>query len=534
MIVPRDPAAPVGTGPLPSTAAVAVSPHHLVSRAALDILADGGNAVDAAVAANAVLGVVLPDTCGVGGDLFALVHRPGRSRPAAVNASGRAGSRADAAALRRRGFHRVPDRSPSSITVPGCVDGWELLLAEYGTLPLDRVLASAVTVAEEGFPVSVELADSLRRLRPAIGGQAAAVELYPDGETPAPGTSLRRPLLARTLAELAAGGRGAFYLGPVGDGIVTATEGTVTPEDLRHRQADTVDPIGNRIFGLDAWTIPPNTQGYLTLATLWLFEQLDPPRDPADPAYHHALLEAFRAVAWERDDLVADPNHAPLPPEELLDPDRLAPRLAAIGPTAGTWPTPEPRPGGTAYLCVRDGDGLGVSLIQSNYHGIGTGISAGATGVWLHDRGAGFTLEPGHPNELAPGKRPLHTLSPSLWTRDGRLHMLLGTRGGHYQPQLLAQVAAHHLWAGRDLDDAQAHPRWVLDEFGPGAPSVVQVEGRFSEATAAGLAERGHRLEASPSPWMAGWGPVAVIVDDAGAVRGAADPRVSTSAALFS
>jgi len=527
----HDPAAALSTGPLPPDTAVAVSPHHLASAAALEVMAAGGSAADGAVAADAVLGVVLPDTCGPGGDLFALLHAPGDAAPRALNASGRAGSGVTAADLRARGLDTIPMRSPWSITVPGCVDGWEALLTEAGRLTLAEVLAPALALAEDGFPASAELAASLHRTANLLGARDSAAPLLPDGRPPAPGTLLHRPLLARTLRELAGGGRDAFYLGAVGEGIVAASEGSIRREDLAVRQAEWVEPIGVDVFGRRVWTIPPNSQGYLTAAALWIFAELDPPADPTDPAYHHALVEAYRSVAWERDDLVADPGTAPLPPERLLDPERLRPRAVAVDPTrAGRWPAPSPAPGGTAYLCVRDGAGLGVSLIQSNFWGIGSGRSAGATGVWLQNRGAGFTLRPGHPNELLPGRRPLHTLSPTLWTENGRLALLLGTRGGHYQPQLLAQVAAHLHHARLDASTAQALPRWVLDELGPGVPSRLDYEDRLPDRVVAGLAATGHELTAA-GPWQPGWGPVALIgIDDT--VTGAADPRVSTAAAL--
>ncbi len=234
-------------------------------------------------------------------------------------------------------------------------------------------------------------------------------------------------------------------------------------------------------------------------------------------------------MAWERGHLATDPDTAPLDPAELLSPDRLDSRLARIRPDATTnWPASRPAPGGTMYLCVRDGAGLGISLIQSNFRGIGCGIAAGATGVFLHDRGSGFTLEPGHRNELAPGRRPLHTLSPTLWTEDGRLRLLLGTRGGQYQPQLLLQVAAHHLGAGIDLPEAMALPRWIVDHWGPDERHRVTAEDRIGSRVLSGLRERGHDIT-STGPWQRGWGPVAAIATGADTVEGAGDPRVSTS-----
>lgn len=510
---------------------LAVSPHSLASSAAVAIMRAGGTAADGAVAANAVLAVVLPDTCGPGGDLFALVHHPGLTKPEALNASGRAGSGATAAALRDRGLSEMPIRSRTSITVPGCVDGWEALLSRHGKLSLDTVLAPALSIAEEGFPASAELAASLSGYRELLAEQGSAASLYPKGEPPGPGDVLRRPQLAATLRSVAEGGRQAFYGGPVGDAITTVTDGVITPEDLSIPQVEWVSPLGLDIFGWRAWTMPPNSQGYLTLATLGIFEMLDPPSDPADPTFQHALVEAYRSVAWERDRVVCEPMTLEVTADSLVEARHLADRAAAIDTSrAGAWPQPTPAPGGTAYLCTRDGNGMGVSFIQSNFWGIGSGFSAGDTGVWLHNRGGGFTLTPDHPNELNPGKRPLHTLSPTLWTRNGSLRLLLGTRGGDYQPQLLAQVAANHLRGELCLSDAQSFPRWRLDEFGAASASHLEVEARFSENTRRGMADRGHDI-VETDPWMRGWGPVSAI-GIGESISGAADPRVTTSAAV--
>ncbi len=426
---PQHPDAPLDLSFGPA-AGVAVTPHHLATDAAIRMLDSGGNAVDAAIAANAVLGVVAPDTCGPGGDLFALVHEPGTPTPGALNASGRAGSGVDAARMRGRGFTTMPLRSPETVTIPGCVDGWEALLSRYGTRSLAEVLASAIALATDGFEVSTELANTLAYIGALIGSEAPARSLYPDEAPPRQGDVISRPDLATTLAEIAEGGRQAFYQGRAGTGITTATDGQITAADLALTQADWVTPIGVPLHGLQAWTMPPNSQGYLTLAALWLAETAGLGSGIGDPSTHHGLIEAYRAVAWERDDLVADPTTAPLPPDRLLDPQRLKRRVAVIDDRrVADWPAPSPAPGGTAYLCTRDRWGMGVSLIQSNFHGIGAGLGAGDTGVFLHNRGAGFNLIPGHPNELTPGRRPLHTLSPTLWTDGSDLRLLLGTRG---------------------------------------------------------------------------------------------------------
>ncbi len=386
--------------------------------------------------------------------------------------------------------------------------------------------------AAEGFPVSVELSAALTRRRADLATQASAAALYPGGAPPRPGTVLRRPDLGATLAAVAEEGRAGFYEGGAGTGIVAATGGRVTPADLARGQAEWVTPLGGTAFALTAWTIPPNSQGWLVPAAAWLFEQLSPPGDPGDPAYVHAQVEAYRAVAWERDDLVADPDFAPLPPASLVDPGRLTARARRLSADrASPWPAPRPAPGGTAYLCTIDAAGMAVSLIQSNFHGLGAGLGAGDSGVLLHNRGAGFTLRSGHPNELAPGKRPLHTLSPTLWTSAGTLRLLLGTRGGHQQPQLLLQTACHVLAAGDSPAAAQARPRWTMAQFGAGVESAMSVEARMPAEVVTGLRDRGHGIEPAAS-WEEGWGPVSMITVASSGVRtAAADPRVGTAAA---
>ena len=506
-----------GSGP------VAVTTHNEATTVALDVMGQGGNAADAAIAANAVIGVMLPDTCGVGGDLFALVHRNGETAPLCLNASGRAGSGADAAALRDQGLDEIPMMSHLGITVPGCVDGWEALLERCGSSDLARLLQPAISRASDGFEVSPEFSRSLGRSKDWIGSQPSAAALYPGGEAPASGQTISRPDLAVTLDALAAGGRSAFF-DHVGGQIIEATQGLITAPDLARSQADWVEPLGTEVLGRTGWTVPPNSQGYLTLATTWLFEDGSPPRDPSDPMYQWQLISAYRSIAQEHGDVVADPDTAPLAAKDLLSPERL--RRVAAGSGTG----PPQGAGGTTYLCTMDGDGMAVSLIQSNYTGIGSGLSAGDTGVFLHNRGAGFNLRPDHPNELMPGRRPLHTLSPTMWTDDGHTDLVLGTRGGLYQPQLLAQMAAHLYHAGLDPAAAHDQPRWVMDQWEAGTSVRIQLEdagGSIAES----LQELGCEVELVPAS-QEGWGPVSLIqVDGSGARTGAADPRVSTAAA---
>ena len=507
---------------------IAVTAHHLASSTAIDVLRTGGNAVDAAIAANAVLGVIAPETCGIGGDLFALIHEPGQSAPSALNASGRAGSGWHRSRI--AGFETLPLDHPLTVTIPGCVDGWAALSSAFGALPWGDLLAPAVEIAAGGFAASLELAEALQRRHEQLRTEDAAEYLYPGGTPPSTRQRLTRPRLAATLQRIAEEGRSGFYDGTVGQSMTAATDSAIAATDLARAQSDWVTPLSATVFGLTGWTIPPNSQGYLTLAAASILEQCDPPWDPMDPEFVHLAIEAFRAVAWERDDVVADPGAAIPPPAWFLNPDRLAARASSISRTATSdWPAAQAQIGGTTFLCVVDDQGLGISLIQSNFHGIGSGIGVDGHGFLLHNRGAGFSLIPGHPNELRPHHRPLHTLSPTLWTNNDDLALLMGTRGGHQQPQLLLQLAAHILGAGAEPAVAQELPRWAMSQFSAGAPSRVRVESRMSSEVVGGLERRGHDVT-KEMPWLPGWGPAAVIrVAGDGLRIGAADPRVVTS-----
>ena len=365
------------------------------------MLIGGGNAVDAAIAATATQGVVAPETCGVGGDLFALVHRPGWDEPRALNASGRAGSNADPGPL--RDLRVIPRDHPVCVTVPGCVDGWVALSSELGRLSLSACLAPAVEHASEGFEVSTEQADAFLDQASFYAGQQAVREFYP-GRTPvARGDIVKRPSLAATLRAVGDGGRDAFYLGDPAQDIVEELGGVITDGDLARSHADWVTPISCAVGGMSAWTIPPNSQGYLGPATLAVFEMLEPPSDPADPDWWHLLIEAFRSVAWERDDLVADPDHAPLPGHLLLDPARLGRAANTIDlATTGVWPMGMGSESSTAYMCIVDAEGLAVSIIQSNFEGTGSAFGAGRSGFLLHNRGSGFSLTPDTRTSCSP------------------------------------------------------------------------------------------------------------------------------------
>lgn len=509
-----------------------VSPHHLSAEAGRQVLQAGGNAVDAAIAVVAAQGVVAPETCGVGGDLFALIHAPGWDRPRALNSSGRAGSGVSAENLRMAGYDAIPPDDLAVVTVPGCVDGLVALAEELGRIGLAACLQPAVDRARDGFEASTEQSRAFTMKADTYRSSPAVAPLYPQGRPVSPGDLVRRPALARTLEDIADGGRSAFYEGIPGEDIVRALDGTITPTDLERNQAEWIEPISVEVAGLTAWTIPPNSQGYLGPASLAVFEMLDPPDDPGDPLWWHLLIESYRSLAWERNDLVSDPDHAILPANLLLDAGRLERAAGSISrEQAGTWPIGPPRMSGTAYMCVADSEGMSVSIIQSNFHGTGSPFGADRSGFLLHDRGRGFNLMPGHPNELAPGKRPLHTLSPTIWTDGTEPRWTLGTRGGDVQPQLVAQVGGAAILAGASPVEAQERPRWTIDDFGPGSVSSVRVEPDTPDQVVDGLSDRGHTVERTSGP-QPGWGPVSIIGVEQDGKSAAADPRVDTAEAI--
>lgn len=510
---------------------VVVSPHVLSTQAGMEALDRGGSAIDAAIACNAVQGMVAPETCGIGGDLFALIHHAGEVT--ALNASGWAGSNVSAEALRDEGLTMIPQHHAAGVTIPGCVAGWFALHERYGRRPMQDNLRRAVELGKGGFPASTEYSRATHRVAEFLSDHEAGAQLLVDGRPPERGERVQRPNLAATLERICDEGPAAFYGGGVAANVSKAVGGLITPDDVAAYVPDWVAPISTEVLGVTGWTIPPNSQGYVTLAALKVFEAVTPTMDPDDPRWTHSLIEAYRAVAAERDDVVCDPAHAPLPQDRLLAMDRLmaiAERLSVDSVTARSRPTS--KPGGTMSMCAVDGHGTGISFIESNFRGIGSGIGAGDSGFILHDRGGGFDLRPGHPNEIGPGKRPLHTLSPTIWTSGKLLRAVMSTRGGHQQPQLLAQVAALLFGAGRSPGAAQAAPRWTMRELGAiTASSTVDVEPAMPEHITDALTAYGHSIRRQDER-MPGWGPISLIdVAGTGLRTAAADPRVDTAAA---
>ena len=435
------------------TGAVAAA-NHLAAQAGAAMLQRGGGAADAAVAAAAAMAITSPHMCGLGGDLFALVVTPG-APPAALDASGRAGSGADAEQLRSEGLTHMPFRDDiRSVTVPGCVDGLVALSARFGRLSLAEVLAPAIRLARDGFPVSPTLAPASRVLSPEL-----RAEVFGAPDVLVHGRRLRLPRIAQTLADLAAGGRAAFYEGPPGDALVSLGAGLFGPDDLRTVQADWVEPLSLSAFGHELWTVPPSSQGYLALSSAWIAERVGVPTDPDDGWWAFVLVEAARQAAYDRIAVLHDRADG----AALLSPDRLGPRADALRTHGRRGLADVYSDGDTTYLCAVDADRAAVSLILSNAAGFGSHLVLSEHGIFLHNRGMGFSLQREHPAEYGPGRRPPHTLAPLAVTHgDGRLAAVVGTMGGDAQPQILLQLLARTFVSGEPPGPALGAPRWSL------------------------------------------------------------------------
>jgi gamma-glutamyltranspeptidase/glutathione hydrolase len=527
----------------------------LAASAGLEMLGRGGSAADAAVATGTAMAVVGPHLCGLGGDVLAMVAAPG-SDPVGLLSIGRAGAGADAALLRAAGMTTMPLRGNiQSVPVPGAVDGWLALHARFGRLPLETVLAPAIALAEDGFSASVMLALATHLVHELPG----AGELCPDGPLEI-GQRVRVPGVGRTLRAIAHGGRDAFYQGEFGRGLLALGGGFFAAEDFVRDLAEWCEPLRARAWGHELWTVPPPSQGYLTLAGARIAAALGLGEDTADPEWAHLVIESARAAGYDRPDVLFDGADG----TALLSDERLARAASRIDAQRAA---PPDVPGGgrgrageaadaavarigdgdTTHLCALDAEGLGVSLTQSNALDFGSHLVEPSTGIFLHNRGLGFSLLTGHPAELTPGRRPPHTLSPMLATTpDGALTHLVGAMGGDAQPQIILQLLARMLHAREDAARAIASPRVALDA--PSAPPFrlwwgedlrVLMESDAPAGWADGLARRGHAVQAIRAfdPTAVGCAQIISVVREAGGGRsiglaGASDPRSPEGAAL--
>jgi gamma-glutamyltranspeptidase len=491
-----------------------VAPHHLATAAGLGVLRQGGTAVDAAIATNAVLALVMPQHCGVGGDAFWLIWDATAGRQVALNGSGRSAAALDAARLLEAGHERVPFRGPLSITVPGAVRSWGDAHARYGRLSHDAVLGPAIELARDGFAASDAFVEAVESMadgtRQTLGGESGFEATFrPDGRAWRPGERVRQPALATTLETLARDGFDAFYDGDLGgrQAIALAAAGSpLTADDLRSHTSTWGEPIDLEYRGVRVTTHPPNSSGMVALEILGIVGGFGAPDRRAfgangvtDPHWIHLGIEASKLAMADRDAHVTDPASREVPVSDLLDPARLRAVAGLIDPHRASRPAPAKNPpgGGTIFLATVDSEGNAVSLIESNWAGFGSGVADPVTGIHYHNRGSFFSLDPDHANVLEPRKRTLHTLLPGMLFRDGQPGpwILVGSMGGDAQPQIHAQFVSAIVDGGVDIQTAVAAPRWFVEPRELLTPPIdVHLEPRHEPGIAEALRDLGHDL----------------------------------------
>ncbi len=509
--------------------AMAATSHPLATQIALEVMREGGSAVDAAIAANAALGLMEPTGCGIGGDLFAIVWDPATGNLHGYNGSGRAPAGLTIELVKSRGLEAIPQRGPLTVTVPGCVDGWFALHGRFGKVPMARVLAPAIGYARDGFPVSPVIAEAwaisarIFKDQPAFKGQFTL-----DGKAPTAGQVWRNPNLARTLARIAAEGRGAYYSGEI-PAVIEAhmkrVGGVLAASDFAAHRGEWVEPVSANFRGYDVWELPPNGQGIAALQILKILEGYDLKAMGFGSAdYIHAFVEAKKLAFEDRARFYADPAFSPAPVARLISAEYAKERRAKIDMAKAAKaiePGVMPTGADTIYLTTADASGMMVSLIQSNYRGMGSGVvptadaekPEAALGFMLHNRGEQFALAADHPNALRPGKRPFHTIIPAFITKDGKPWMSFGVMGGAMQPQGHAQIVINLIDFGMGLQQAGDAPRIHHDgstePIGPvkamSDGGVLNLEPGFTQTTLEELARRGHTLKPAATAVFGGY-----------------------------
>ena len=498
---------------------------------AIDILRSGGNALDAAIAACAVLAVIEPQSTGIGGDCFCLYAPAGTGKVVAINGSGRAPAGATPERLRADGLTAMVNTSAHSVTVPGAISAWEKLNKAHGKLPLAQLLAPAIKLAENGHPVHARVASDWASAAPKLAKNAAAAKHFlKDGKAYGVGEVFRQLALAATMRAIGEQGAKAFYTGPIAADMVAALRaagGSHTEEDFANGldAAEFVAPIQTSWRGLDVFQCPPNGSGMLVLQMLGVLGQCETPAGgPMSIERVHRHVEAARLAYRDRDAFLADPAKADVPVARLtsaeytsklralISDDKAMPELPPAG--AAEW---LPKHRDTVYLCVVDSDGNACSFINSLFESFGSGILAEQSGVMLQNRGFGFRLQEGHPNCIAPNKRPMHTIIPGMVMQNGRAIMPYGVMGGHFQPMGQTWFLANHFEFGMDVQEALDYPRLF-----PYA-GKLQMERGFSPAMLDQLSRRGHTLEMMDKPH--GGGQAILIDHQRGVLIGGSDPR---------
>jgi gamma-glutamyltranspeptidase/glutathione hydrolase len=523
---------PVGRSVVRASRGMVATSQPLASQVGLDVLQRGGNAVDAAIAMAAVLNVTEPNMTGIGGDAFMMIYSSRTKKLEGLNASGRAPRALSLEHFTSRKVAQMPTAGLEPVTVPGAFDGWVTLLEKHGTMKLADLMAPAIELAETGFPVMEKIAADWETEVPRLKLTAAAASTFlVNGAAPQPGAIFVQKNLARTLRTLARGGRDAFYRGEIARAIVTYCQkngGFLTMEDFAAQKSEWVEPISTTYRGLTLYEMPPNGQGLTALLLLNILEGIDLKSMRGDPErYYHTLIEATKIAFADRNRHIADPAFAKVPVTELLSKEYAARRRSLIDPQKAIDVPAygDVRMGGdTTYFTVIDKDRNAVSFINSIFFNFGSAVVAGDTGIVLQNRGAGFSLEPGHPNRIEPGKRPFHTIIPAMVFKDGRLLMSYGVMGGDIQPQGHAQVLVNLLERGLNLQQAIDAPR-VRYISGRG----VMMEEGLTLPVIEALVRRGHERILPPPGVLhralMGGGQAIMIDPATGALLGASDVR---------
>jgi gamma-glutamyltranspeptidase/glutathione hydrolase len=481
----------------------------LATQAAIEILKQGGNAIDAAIAANAVLGVVEPHVNGIGGDIFAIIYDAKTGKLYGLNGSGRSPYSLTLDEFKKRNLKFIPAKGPLPVSVPGCVDGWFTMHKRFGKMNIDKILAPAIGYAKNGYPVADEAAGSLAGIKRGYGEYPNAVDVYnPGGVVPKRGDVLKNPQLANTLEQIAKGGRDAFYNGDIAkriDAFMKKNGGFLSYKDLADHHSDWVEPVSTNYRGYDVWELPPNGQGIAVLQMLNILEGFDFSKITWGSAEHiHLFVEAKKLVYEDRAKFYADPEFAKVPVKQLISKKYAAARRKLIDPNRASTNFEAGDPiledGDTIYMTVADGDGNMVSLIQSNFQGYGSGMVPDGLGFMLQDRGQLFTLEEGQPNTYAPHKRPFHTIIPAFVTKDGKPYMSFGVMGGGFQPLGHTEIIMNMIDFGMNGQEAGDAPR--IDHAGSSEPTgekrdkggEVYLESGFSYETIRALMNKGHKI----------------------------------------
>lgn len=495
--------------------AMAATSQPLATQVALDIMQAGGNAIDAAIAANAVLGLVEPTGNGIGGDLFAIIWDAENGELLGLNASGRSPQSLTLDYFIDNGYSAIPARGVLPLSVPGAVDGWFEMHEKLGRLPMQQILAPAIAYAEEGFPVTEVIAYYFERNAEVLKNQPGFAEVFlTDGRPPQKGKRFKNPDLANSYRLIAEQGRDAFYRGDIAktiDRFVKEHGGFLSYEDLANHTSTWIEPVSTNYRGYDLWELPPNTQGIAAQQILNILENYPLAELGFDsPEYVHLFVEAKKLAFEDRAKYYSDPDFSEVPVQQLLDKDYAKERAKLIDLTRAAKayePGNPPTEGDTIYLTTADAQGNMVSLIQSNYRGMGSGITPTGLGFVLQNRGELFALDRNHRNVYAPNKRPFHTIIPAFVTKDGKPLMSFGVMGGATQPQMHAQILINMIDFGMNLQEAGDAPR-ILHE-GSSQPTgermidggILSLENGFSDHTRRELIKMGHRLQEAVGPY---------------------------------